>query len=338
MAAPSKSSLGNILQNTIENLLIAELQVQDKDDGHQENNDITLENFWKNMTLISQKLSFECTKVGISFTKSPVPTASETSSLMTAVEQAVLSMVSLYYRLSPVHGSALRSSVQYAVVRAIQAARLLLKVIKDEGGEALDVRYRQSTGIVWQGCDMLEKCPHDNKAAVLKELHGQNSLVSDAFNEISEALKGDGSGWDDLGDESENDMEDDKWTNEDKELIGPSVNLVKAAKILYKRLLAAVEKNGSCASLDKVQELDQLHEDCKLVSKTVDTLILELYPPVNISNMEEQSHHLASLLRTALKTCAQSHIACESEQPHIEFIYKAIDHNLDRMKEKLSQR
>ncbi|XP_045623054.1 cyclin-D1-binding protein 1 homolog isoform X1 [Procambarus clarkii] len=338
MAASSTAPLANILLNSIENLLLAEQQVQNKDVAQQQSDDYVLENFWNNLSTISQKLSFECTKVGICFTKSPIPTANETSSLLTSVEQAVLSLVSVFYSLSPVYGSVLHSNVQYAVVRAIQAARLLLKVIKDEGGEAIPERYHQSTGIVWQGCDLIAKCPQDNKAAVLRELHGQNNLVSDAFTEISEALKGDGSGWNCLDDSEDYMEEEDKWTNEDKDLIGPSVNLIKAAKILYKRVLAAVEKNGSCATPDKVKELDQLYEDCKLVSKTVDTLILELYPPLNVSSMEEQSCQLADLLRTALKTCAQSHIASEAEQPHIDFLDKAVVHNLDCMKEKLSHR
>ncbi|ROT79277.1 putative cyclin-D1-binding protein 1 [Penaeus vannamei] len=122
------------------------------------------------------------------------------------------------------------------------------------------------------------------------ELKGQNAMVSDAFDEITEALKGDGSGWDNLGDEEEEmeDEEDEKWSNEDKDLIGPSVNLIKAAKILYKRVIDAVEKNGSSDTHQAIKELDQLHDDCKMVSKTIDTLILELYPPLNVVDMEEQ--------------------------------------------------
>lgn len=37
------------------------------------------------------------------------------------------------------------------------------------------------------------------------------------------------------------DEEDEKWSNEDKDLIGPSVNLIKAAKV--KVLLLLVKKN-----------------------------------------------------------------------------------------------
>ncbi|XP_063585500.1 cyclin-D1-binding protein 1 homolog [Penaeus indicus] len=340
MAPPDVAPLENILQNTIENLMVAEQQLRDKGDEYRAEENFDLEKFWKNIKVISQKLSFECSKICICFSQYPVPSASETSSLMTSLEQAVLSLVSACYGLPPACGKCLRDNVQYGILRAIQSTRQLLKIIKDEGGEAMAARYRQSTGIVWQGCDKLEKCPRDNKATVLMELRGQNALVSDAFDEIAEALKGDGSGWNNLGDEEEDmeDEEDEKWSNEDKDLIGPSVNLIKAAKILYKRVIDAVERNGSSDTHQAIKELDQLHGDCKMVSKTIDTLILELYPPLNVVNMEEQSHHLASLLKTAMKTCAQTHIATEAEQPQLEFITKAIDHNLDRMKEKLSQR
>ncbi|XP_042882372.1 cyclin-D1-binding protein 1 homolog [Penaeus japonicus] len=340
MAPSNIAPLENILQNCIENLLLTEQQLRDKGDEHRDEENFDLEKFWKDINVISQKLSFECSKICICFSQYPVPSASETSSLMTSLEQAVLALVSVCYSLPPTYGRCLRANVQYGIVRAIQSTRQLLKIIKDEGGEVMAARYRQSTGIVWQGCEKLEKCPRDNKATVLMELKGQNTLVSDAFNEITEALKGDGSGWSCLGDEEEEmeEEEEEKWSNEDKDLIGPSVNLIKAAKILYKRVIDAVEKNGSSDTCQAIKELDQLHDDCKMVSKIIDTLILELYPPLNIVNMEEQSHHLATLLKTAVKTCAQTHIATEAEQPQLEFIHKAIDHNLDRMKEKLSQR
>lgn len=331
---PVLSPLGNILQNSIENLLIAEQQVQDKE-AHRDDGDNSLDEFWKTMMVISQKLSFECTKICICFSKSPPPSPKETSSLLTAVEQAVLALASTFYRLSPIHGQVLRDNVRYSCVRAIQAARQLLKIIKDEGCEAVGERYRQSTGIVWQGCEKIEKSHRDNKAMVLSELQGQNTLITDALNEILEAMEGDGSGWSGLGDDDDME-EEEKWTNEDKDLISPSVNIIKSSKILYKRIVAAVGSNGLCDTPEHIRELDELYEDCRHVSNTVDTLILELYPPLNVPNMEEQTNHLANLLRTALKTATQSHIITETEQPQIEFIHKAIEHNLDRMKEKLS--
>lgn len=35
-------------------------------------------------------------------------------------------------------------------------------------------------------------------------------------------------------------------------------------------------------------DLDQLAEDCKPITQLIDTLILELYPPVNVENMDSQ--------------------------------------------------
>lgn len=326
--------LKNILQNTIDNLLLAEKEIEGKV-GHHADEGFHLGKFWTDINTVAKKLSFDCTKICICFGKSPVPTPSETSSLLTCVEQAVLSLVSVFHKLPLSLGITLHTHVQYEAVKAVQAVKNLLKVIKDEGAEAV---CRYSTGVVWEGCQYLENASLDNKAAVLLGMKSHNSMVSDAFREISEALEGDGCGWNCLIDGSE-EMEDiDKWTDEDKNLIGPSVNLIKAAKILYKRLMAAIEKNGSCNSVDLVKELDQLYEECGLISSQVDVLVQDLYPPLSVLSMEEQSHQLANRLHAVLKTCVQSHVIGETEQSHIEFIQKAIDHNLDCMREKISKR
>lgn len=328
--------LKNILQNTIENLLLAEKEVEGKV-GHHSDEGFHLDTFWTDINKIAKKLSFDCTKICICFGKSPVPTPSETSSLLTRVEETVLCLVSLYHKLPLTVGVTLHTHVQHEVMKAIQAVRNLLKVIKDEGGEAV---YRYSTGVVWEGCRHLENAQLDNKSAVLLGMQAHNSMVADAFREISEALEGDGSDWNCMMIDGSEELEesDDRWTDEDKDHIGPSVNLIKAAKILYKRMMAAVEKNGSCSSIAMVKELDQLYEECATASSQVDVLVQDLYPPLSVSTMEEQSHELANRLHTILKTCVQTHVIGEAEQSHIEFIQKAIDHNLDCMKEKLSKR
>ncbi|CAL4068016.1 unnamed protein product, partial [Meganyctiphanes norvegica] len=338
------ADLSNILSNTIENLLLAEQQIQEKEISPNPD-EFQFEHFWQTIIVIAQKLSFECTKICIMFSQAPIPSSSETSSLLTALEQAVLSLVSCFYRFPLSQGETLHSYLQHAVVRAIQASRQLLKIIKDEGSHEVVSRYHQSTGVVWQGCAMIEKCPRDNKTAVLLKLNAQNILVGDAFDEISEALKGDGtSGMDGIGmgDLDDSDMEDEeeeeKWTDEDKEMINPSVNLIKASKILYKRIIGAIDKNGTFETTEKIKELDTVEEDCNPVSQTVDSLILEMYPPLSMDNMQEQSHLLATLISTALKTAAQSHIITENEQSHIEFLQKAVDHNLQKMEEKIGEK
>lgn len=56
---------------------------------------------------------------------------------MTSLEQTVLALVSACYGLPPACGRCLRANIQYGILRAIQSTRQLLKIIKDEGGEAM---------------------------------------------------------------------------------------------------------------------------------------------------------------------------------------------------------
>merc|ERR1739842_74307 len=109
----------------------------------------------------------------------------------------------------------------------------------------------------------------------------------------------------------------------------------KAGKILYKRIISAIENNGTCDSSEQIKELDTVESHCAPVSQTVDTLILEMYPPFSLSNVQQQSHGLATMISTALKTAAQSHVVTENEQSHIEFLQKAVDHNIQKMEEKI---
>ena len=57
-------------------------------------------------------------------------------------------------------------------------------------------------------------------------------LSEDNFTSLKhlQALVGDGGGWNCLMDGSE-ELEESDWTDDDRDLIGPSVNLIKAAKV-----------------------------------------------------------------------------------------------------------
>ncbi|KAG0702997.1 Cyclin-D1-binding protein 1 [Chionoecetes opilio] len=267
MTAACIGPLKNILQNTIENLLLAEKEIEGKV-GHHTDEGFHLEKFWADINTVAKKLSFDCTKICICFGKSPAPTTNETSSLLTCVEQAVLCLVSSYHKLPLTLGITLHTHVQNEIVKAIQAVKNLVKAIKDEGGAAV---YRYSTGVVWEGCRHLENAQLDNKSASLLGMKAHSTMVADAFREISE-------------------------------------------------------------------ELDELYEESGLITSQVDVLVQDLYPPLAVSSMQEQSHQLADRLHTVLKTCVRSHVIGEAEEANIEFIQKAIDHNLDCMKEKLSKK
>ena len=57
---------------------------------------------------------------------------------------------------------------------------------------------------------------------------------------------------------------------------------------MHKKIITAIDKNGNCNTTKNVQDFDHIVNTCQPVSETVDNLILELYPPLNVPNMETQ--------------------------------------------------
>ena len=87
------------------------------------------------------------------------------------------------------------------------------------------------------------------------------------------------------------DDDDPSWSEEEKQLVMPSVGLIKAANSCLKRVLGAVKKNGKCDCAKDASQLDNLVERLKEVSPAVDEVVLCLYPPIakeavreNVSN------------------------------------------------------
>ena len=50
-----------------------------------------------------------------------------------------------------------------------------------------------------------------------------------------------------------------------------------------------------------------------------------------------QSQELADMIRTALKTFAQSHVATENEEKQIAFLNKVVDHNIEKFLDKIQK-
>lgn len=90
--------------------------------------------------------------------------------------------------------------------------------------------------------------------------------------------------WDDLDDilESEGHIRDNQvtWSAADKELLAPSIGLIKASKSCVKKVSVAVKKNGSCECEGNVSQLDDLADKVQAVSPLVDDLAASLYAPM----------------------------------------------------------
>lgn len=73
----------------------------------------------------------------------------------------------------------------------------------------------------------------------------------------------------------------DTWSEEDKELVGPSSGLVKTIRSLLKKTREAIQGHGKCETDEQVAQLDDLSELAERLSPAVDNLLSSLYPPID---------------------------------------------------------
>ncbi|XP_077192296.1 cyclin-D1-binding protein 1 isoform X6 [Paroedura picta] len=97
-------------------------------------------------------------------------------------------------------------------------------------------------------------------------------MVRDALRELEQALAAGGDPWPREAGEAEEVV---PWSEAERQLLGPCVGLVKAAKACLKKLLGRVDQAGPLA------QLDALAGAAGDVSPSVDELVLSLYPPIN---------------------------------------------------------
>ena len=72
----------------------------------------------------------------------------------------------------------------------------------------------------------------------------------------------------------------DTWSAADRELLAPSIGLLKATKSCLKKIRGAVKKTGSCKGEATVSQLDDIADKVQVVSPAVDDLVASLYAPM----------------------------------------------------------
>lgn len=189
----------------------------------------------------------------------------------------------------------------------------------------------QTTGSVWQACDEVASTPKDNKQAVLVIIKSNFGLVKDALEEMEEALKDEGDNSDWGMDEDEDDDEEEKWTEEDRVLIKPCLALVTASRAFLKKSSAAVSSNGQCDALDYISQMDTLTSFVEQISPEVDGFVSGLYAPLQHDVAKTSAHSLAELLKQSIEYFRSTHMCTEAEVQWVEFLLKAIDHNLTKI-------
>eukprot|EP00105_Crassostrea_gigas_P008975 XP_011423738.1 PREDICTED: cyclin-D1-binding protein 1 homolog [Crassostrea gigas] len=314
----------------LQNIDLVRRQLRDDSTHRKDNENFDAEKLWSEMEKIFKVISHEATKISLAFCGRPAPSDKECSSLFSQAEKAILALVSLFYTLPASQGLRLIKSTKDTVLSLLDSMRELISNIQE--GCAGNQQQLQSTGTVWQDANLFASMPKNDKDAVVRELKTCSQLIKDALEEIEEAIEGDGI-QDDLCDLDEEGGEEGgaQWTESDKALTKPCVGLIKTTKSLIKKATDCVQSNGLTQQPMEIQELDKLAELSERLSPSVDDLIMDLYPPVDLCKVQEKGKTLFEIHQTVLGFLRSSHMTGEDDQKWLEFLLKANQHNYDNI-------
>ncbi|XP_060133422.1 cyclin-D1-binding protein 1 [Zootoca vivipara] len=292
--------------------------------------------FWEALERAFLAASQEATKLSLAFSRPPPPSLQEQESLAEGVHSAVLAAASAYYQLPKGQGTTLRRAVRDATVQVVEGMIQLTEVILRTPLQSLSREQLVSTGGVWEACDQISSLPRDNQAAVALAISQALGIVRDAQEEMEQAQIEGGDPYsdvledEDLGSRANRDT---YWSAADRQLLGPCLGLVKAAKICLKKVLGAVRSHGRADVAEQVAQLDDLADIAGDVSPSVDELVLSTYPPVNQLALRLNAAKLASVLKKMLELTRASHVCPPSEESWVQFLAGAVDHNMDKIKD-----
>lgn len=333
----AENSYVELLHNLTTNLAIAVDQVKGGETKEKDGIEFHADDYWNRLGLVFKAIAHEATKLSLTFSSPPLPTAQECESLVTGVEKTTLVLVSLYYRLPKSQGLRLRKSTQNAVVNVIQGIIDLAKAVEHNGCGSSE--QLQSTGNVWNGADIFPQIPKDNREAVLKLICEAQGMATDALQEIQEAVDSGGIGDDldellgeDVGSDNEN-----TWSDRDKTLLGPCLGLLKASKSLLKKTKDTVKKNACCNSEKIVTQLDDLADNIDRLSPAIDEFASSLYPPLHYQTLNENGKAVYQIHGTILDFIRKCEFVTENDQQWIDFLHKANQHNWDNINTHLNE-
>ncbi|XP_067324422.1 cyclin-D1-binding protein 1 [Anolis sagrei] len=291
--------------------------------------------FWDALGGAFEAASREASALSLALARPPPPPRQDQEQLTNRALGAVLAAASIYYRLPKSQGTTLRKAVRDATVELAEGMIQLTEVLLRRPVQSISREQLISTGSVWEACDRASALPRDNQAAVALAISSCLGIVKDALEEMEQAQQ---EGADPYGDVLEDEElgsrgnRDVYWSEADRQLLGPCLGLVKAAKACLKKVLGAVRAHGQVDTAERVAQLDDLADMAADVSPSVDELALSTYPPVNQLSVRLNAAKLASVLKKMLEIARSSHVCPPSEEGWVQFLSGAVDHNLDRIK------
>ncbi|XP_071958039.1 cyclin-D1-binding protein 1 homolog isoform X2 [Antedon mediterranea] len=333
MAEMLQCNMDNVFDTVLGNLQLILDELHGGETRRQIGEHFKLEDFWIKIGQVFKSISKEATKLSVLFSKPPVPTVEECQSMLNSLEMNAVALISVFYGLPKNRGIVLRKSTKQAVVNIVEAVQLLVSKIKTNQYQSSESQL-QSTGSVWEVCDLFDSLPKNNKTAVLIKINQVKDLVKDAVLELEEAVVSDSQGddwqgFEDLG--LDNSNENYTWSEKDKDVLLSCIGLLKVTRTCLKKVTLALKENAQWEEEHHVAQLDDIADICLTVSPAVDELAESLYPPMKYENVTIRTDHLAGISRNLLDRTKSSHICTEGDMSWIEFLYKAIDHNLEKI-------
>ena len=181
-----------------------------------------------------------------------------------------------------------------------------------------------SFGLVMSKCEAVKYLPKSNKMACIGLIKDQYDILKDALSELEEVKNDDFV--DDFGDSVE------QWTENDHQLINPSMGLIKTSIVLVKKSSDTIKKSGLEESSEQFLEYDTIFENISKLSAFVDDLALSLYPPLNWSECKQSNQILKAALEDVLLCLSSLHfMKSEEANKWREFVGKAVIHNFSEI-------
>lgn len=277
--------------------------------------------FWRHFDAIVQIYAQEINKLALAFDTHPPPCDGDKKSLCDLVESANVTLLKTWLILPPQSGQELLKMAKNACLEIVHSTIEFLTYLHDNKPRELVL---QAVGAVWEKCDL--KLPTNNCEAVLQRIHEHKAMITDALNELEEA-KNDG-----------DDDEEEKWTDEELELVKPSFGIIKSAQAILKKVAISVKKQGGATDVHKIDELDQLLSHVATISPAVDDFSLTIYHPVDVQDLEDNAQVVVRLCVELLQTLEGKHYVGQSDvQEWGQFLHKALKHNHDKLLTNLAQ-
>jgi len=281
------------------------------------------------MSAIFKALSAETTKLSLAFSKKPYPSFKNTQQMAEELEKRLLTLVSAYYSLPQTEGSTLRQHLQASVLQIGDSIKgfisELLTCLKSTSASG----RLQWTGGVWEAADFV--ILKDNKECVLKDLGETSGMIDDVMDEIEQARENNGQADDFLGDGSDDDDEEEVWSQQDRDVVAACTGLVKTTKTIMKKTRESVIKTGSVETAEGIRDLDELIGLTSVVNSRVDDFVCGIYAPVNYAQLLDNGKVLYELNGNIIKFLRDSSLTTNPDETWLNFLSQANVHNHDKL-------